>query len=84
MGGTYSPDFMYVIKRTNGEKELNIVVETKDVKNKSELRTEEDIKINCAKIFFEQLKQNGYDVIFRKQINGKKIRAIIDEVLDFE
>lgn len=84
MGGTYSPDFMYVIKRTNGEKELNIVVETKDVKNKSELRTEEDIKINCAKIFFEQLKQNGYDVIFRKQLNGKKIRAIIDEVLDFE
>ena len=30
------------------------------------------------------LKQNGYDVIFRKQLNGKKIRAIIDEVLDFE
>jgi type III restriction enzyme len=27
----YSPDFMYVIRKTSGEKELNIVVETKDV-----------------------------------------------------
>lgn len=24
-GGTYSPDFMYVIKKANGEKSLNIV-----------------------------------------------------------
>lgn len=83
-GGTYSPDFMYVIKRTNGEKELNIIVETKDVKNKSGLRTEDNVKIDCAKIFFEQLKQDGYNVTFKKQLNGKKIRAIIDEVLDFE
>lgn len=83
-GGTYSPDFMYVIKRTNGDKDLNIIVETKDVKDKSGLRTEENVKIDCAKIFFEQLKQDGYNVTFKKQLNGKKIRAIIDEVLDFE
>ncbi|SNV03707.1 type III restriction-modification system StyLTI enzyme res [Megamonas hypermegale] len=82
-GGTYSPDFMYVIKRTNGEKELNIIVETKDVKEQSNLRDEENIKIDCAKIFFEQLKQDGYDVKFKKQLSGKKIKAIIDEVLDF-
>lgn len=84
IGGTYSPDFMYVIKRTNGDKDLNIIVETKDVKDKSGLRTEENVKIDCAKIFFEQLKQDGYNVTFKKQLNGKKIRAIIDEVLDFE
>lgn len=43
-GGSYSPDFMYVVRKTNGEKELNIVVETKDVENKSTLRGIEDAK----------------------------------------
>lgn len=31
--GMYSPDFMYVVKGKNGHKELNIIVETKDVEN---------------------------------------------------
>lgn len=30
-GGMYSPDFMYVVKKASGEKELNIVVETNDM-----------------------------------------------------
>lgn len=30
-GGMYSPDFMYVVKHKNGDRELNIIVETKDV-----------------------------------------------------
>jgi type III restriction enzyme len=34
-GERYSPDFMYIIKRPNGDKEMNIVVETKDVEGKS-------------------------------------------------
>lgn len=54
-GGTYSPDFMYVVKKSNGEKELNIVVETKDVENKSTLRGVEAAKIKCAEIFFQNL-----------------------------
>ena len=29
-GQSYSPDFMYVIKKDNGEKILNVIVETKD------------------------------------------------------
>lgn len=28
---SYSPDFMYLIKKDNGEKILNIIVETKDI-----------------------------------------------------
>ena len=30
-GQTYSPDFMFVVKKENGEKILNIIVETIDV-----------------------------------------------------
>lgn len=81
-GQSYSPDFMYVIKKDNGEKILNVIVETKDVENKSSLRDIEQAKIDCARVFFEQLTIDGYKVEFRTQLNNKKIRQIIDEVLN--
>ena len=80
VNGTYSPDFMYVVKKENGQKELNIIVETKGVENKTELRGIEKAKINCAKRFFEQLTIDGYNVVFREQINNKEIITIIDEL----
>lgn len=35
----------------------------------------------CARAFFNQLTLGGYKVEFHTQLNNKKIRAIIDEVL---
>lgn len=67
--GTYSPDFMYVVKKSDGSKELNIIVETKDVESVSSLRED------------EQLKLDGYDVKFRTQLKGSKVKEIIDDVL---
>lgn len=80
-GGTYSPDFMYVVKKANGDKELNIVVETKDVENKSTLRGVEAAKIKCAEIFFKNLSAQGYNVHFRTQLNNKKMLQIVKEVI---
>lgn len=81
-GGTYSPDFMYVVKKSNGDKELNIVVETKDVENKSTLRGVEAAKIKCAEIFFKSLSAQGYNVHFRTQLNNKKMLQIVKEVIN--
>lgn len=81
-GERFSPDFMYVVRRASGEKELNIVVETKDVENRSGLRPIEQIKIDCAKIFFETLSKDGYTVHFRDQLNNKQMVQIIKDVLD--
>lgn len=80
-GGTYSPDFMYVVKKSSGEKELNIVIETKDVEGKESLRDSETVKIDCARVFFEILSQEGYTVHFRDQLNNKQVKQIINEVL---
>ena len=80
-GETYSPDFMYVVKRTSGEKELNIIVETKDVENKSVLRETEEVKIKCAELFFQILEQDGYKVYFKTQINNRQMEQIITDVL---
>ena len=80
-GGTYSPDFMYVIKKTNGEKSLNVVVETKDKENDTELSGDELMKINCAEVFFKQISEDGFTVEFHKQLNNKKIKQIIEDVI---
>lgn len=76
----YSPDFMYVVKKSNGEQVLNIVVETKAVENETVLRSNERIKIACAERFFEQLEIDGYTVHFLKQLNNKAMKTIINEV----
>lgn len=80
-GGTYSPDFMYVVKRTSGEKELNIVVETKDVENKGDLRGFEKARIECARVFFKMVSRDGYTVHFRDQLNNRQMAQIINEIL---
>lgn len=81
-GGTYSPDFMYVVKKANGEKEINIVVETKDVDKESSLRVTEDVNIKCARVFFDNLSAQGYNVHFRHQLNNEKMLQIVKDVLN--
>ena len=78
-GGTFSPDFIYVVKRKDGTKELNLVVETKDVEKKSDLRKEEELKIKCAQIFFKNLSDEGYDVKFRAQLKNDEMKTIVSE-----
>lgn len=80
-GQSYSPDFMYLVKKENGEKILNVIVETKDVENHTSLRGIEAAKIHCAEVFFKQLTLDGYKVEFKTQLNNKKIKQIIDEVI---
>lgn len=78
---SYSPDFMYIVKKANGEKELNIVIETKQVEGKSTLRGEEEMKINCAKAFFNQLSIDGYKVFFQTQLNNNGVKSIIEDIV---
>ena len=63
------------------KKELNIVVETKDVEDKTNIRGTENAKIECAKVFFDVLSEDGYRVYFHDQLNNKQITQIIREVL---
>lgn len=80
--GTYSPDFMYVVRRANGKSEMNIVIETKGVDNSSSLRGTEKMKIDCARMFFDQMQKDGFDVNFVKQINNRGMLEIINELLE--
>ena len=77
----YSPDFMYVVKKADGTKELNIVIETKAYDKESHIPPDEDTKISCAEEFFKAMTANGYTVHFRKQINSTGVKNIIDELI---
>ena len=77
----YSPDFMYVVKKADGTKELNIVIETKAYDKESKIAPDEETKISCAEEFFKEMTANGYAVHFRKQINSTAVKNIIDDLL---
>ncbi|MGV8934490.1 MAG: type III restriction-modification system endonuclease [Gallionellaceae bacterium] len=78
-GGTYSPDFAYVIKDTQGVSALNLIVETKD-KREIVLSEEENKKISHAEKFFSGLAQ-GITVKFVKQLTGKSMVDVIKVAL---
>ncbi|WP_349763228.1 type III restriction-modification system endonuclease [Fusobacterium sp. SYSU M8D902] len=80
-GGTTSPDFMYVLKKENGSLEMNLILETKDIKKMSQLREEEKLRIESARKFFEALKKEGINVKFKKQLNKEDIIEIIHKTL---
>lgn len=77
---TYSPDFGYVVE--NNDKKVLLVVETKGVDKKSELRPEEERKISTAKKFFEALKKQGVNIEYETKLNEDQLSALINEVLN--
>jgi len=77
-GATYSPDFAYVVKNTNNEKILNLIVETKDHKSKTSLREDETHKIRHAEKLFSS---NDFKVEFKTQLKNNNMVNIIKEIL---
>lgn len=77
---TYSPDFGYVVE--NNDKKVLLVVETKGVNKKSELRPEEERKISTGKKFFEALKKQGVNIEYQTKLNDDQLSALINEVLN--
>ena len=60
---------------------MNVIIETKDVEGKSDLRGSEAVRIECAEVFFKMLSKDGYKVHFRKQLSNKKMAHIIKEIV---
>ncbi len=77
---TYSPDFGYVVE--NNDKKVLLVVETKGVDKKGELRPEEERKISTAKKFFEALKKQGMNIEYKTKLNNDQLSALVNEVLN--
>ncbi len=77
---TYSPDFGYVVE--NNDKKVLLVVETKGVDKKGELRPEEERKISTAKKFFEALKKQGVNIEYKTKLNNDQLSALINEILN--
>jgi len=78
-GGTYSPDFAYVIKDKQGKRTLHLIVETKG-KEEEDLGKTEEKKIAHAKALFAHMSED-VKIEFRKQLKGKEIVKIIEEVM---
>ena len=79
-GGSYSPDFAYVLKNIDGSSQLSMVVETKG-KDKINLDELETTKIKHAQKYFNQ-ENSKLDVRFETQLHGQKIVDIIKDAID--
>jgi len=74
-GYTYSPDFAYVVKTSEGDY-LNFIIETKNVEGKDNLRKEEERKITHAKELFNQIGK-GLKIDFKTQFSDDLIVDLI-------
>mgnify|MGYP001658204223 CR=1 FL=1 len=80
-GGTYSPDFMYLVDKKDGTSELNLIIESKDVDTERALRDQENYKIECSQKLFEQLEKEGVNIKFRKQLSTDKVGTIVRNLI---
>ena len=78
-GGSYSPDFAYLIKQIDGSQALSLVVESKS-KDEGDLSANEAKKISHAEQFFNSGGQN-LRVKFETQLKGEQISDIIHQAL---
>ncbi|WP_447501008.1 type III restriction-modification system endonuclease [Acinetobacter oleivorans] len=78
-GGTYSPDFAYIVEFESGKKTLNLLIETKD-KESYTLSEEEQRKIKHAELLFKNVRED-IEVIFKTQFESSKIVEIIQQVI---
>ncbi|MEZ8236809.1 hypothetical protein AB6C62_25310 [Vibrio splendidus] len=76
-GFTYSPDFAYVVKTSEGDY-LKFIIETKNVEGKDTLRKEEECKIKHAKELFNQISKD-VKVEFKTQFADDVIYDLIKQ-----
>ncbi|ADO83843.1 type III restriction-modification system endonuclease [Ilyobacter polytropus] len=74
-GGTYSPDFAYVVRYKDGKETLNLVVESKG-KDEIGLSTEEKMKIKCV----EKLFAGNLNIKFKPQFKRDEMSKIIRNI----
>ncbi len=79
-GGSYSPDFAYLVKQKDGSQTLSLVVEAKD-KGRLDLSKNEDKKIKHAEAFFNSSDADSR-IKFETQLKGDQISSIIERALD--
>jgi restriction endonuclease len=71
-------DFAYVVNTSKGDY-LNLIIETKNVDGKRELRHEEHDKIKHAQKLFEQISKS-IKITFMTQFSGDKIHDLIKKL----
>jgi type III restriction enzyme len=69
-GGTTSPDFIYAIRRDDGNTEINLFIEAKS----NDLRESEQIAISSQESFFKK------SSVWRKVTSAKEVENLLNEL----
>ena len=66
-------DKLYLLLPTK----FNLVIESKDYNTKDSIPMDQQYEIETAKLFFEQLKKDGFNVEYKLQLHNDQISKII-------
>ncbi len=78
-GGSYSPDFAYVIKDKAARQTLHLIVEVKN-KQSRDLTSDESRKIAHAQEFFKAIDES-VKIVFKTQLQSQRIKELIHAAL---
>ena len=86
-GATCSPDFMYVVKDSDGKtKKMNLIVESKNYKSEEDMRATEKYTKDYMKKYFEclqeQVKDENISIKFDYQFQVTKMIDIINSIIN--
>ena len=76
--GTYSPDFIYALRRKSDGANIGAVSETK---NKGELAPEEKRKIACAEKLFAAISEDDEGIRFVTQTAGQSMAQVLEKII---
>lgn len=78
MGGTYNPDFAYLLEKQDS-KMLFLIVETKGYKYEQDIANNEQNKINYAKKFFDKLQKQlpKIEIKYKIRINKQQLAEVL-------
>ena len=79
LGSTTSPDFLYVLKDSDGEQQLNAIVETKGYKNIGDASGLTKVELEAQRKIFDQLKRDGVNVDYRLVLNIESLKQVLKQ-----
>lgn len=79
LGSTTSPDFLYVLKGSDGKQQLNAIVETKGYDNMGDASGLTKVELESQRRIFDQLRKDGVNVDYQQVLNIEDLKQVLKQ-----
>lgn len=79
LGSTTSPDFLYILKDSDGAQRLNAIVETKGYNNMGDASGLTMVELESQRKIFDQLRSDGVNVDYQRVLNIEELKQVLKQ-----